>query len=298
VDARPSFLPSSDLLRRQAVRLQLARWHWLKNFDRTFRHTFDRRDACYLEADLHELRTSGIILRRSAEMFDADGLALLGRIRSLINTRMQGQDVQAALHQQDSGVQGKEYRLHLLDKEIPVESPFIQLGIQPRLLSLVNAYLGMRSYLRAVVVWLDFPTAEPAKETQLWHRDADDTLNLKLFVYLSDVDEGSGPFCFIPRTHPLGRRYFDLRATGRVTDEVMAGAIDRSHWQVCTGDSDTVILVDTRGYHKGLKPSARHRVLLQFHYTSGTVPYPRDFALQGTVNGTIDARQRYALCEA
>ena len=48
----------------------------------------------------------------------------------------------------------------------------------------------------------------------------------------------------------------------RASSDVMATAIDRTDWQVSTGSAQTVILVDTRGYHKGLKPVSGHRVLL------------------------------------
>ena len=55
------------------------------------------------------------------------------------------------------------------------------------MLALANAYMGMRSYLRAVDMWLNLPTGEPPKLSQLWHRDYDDIRNVKVFVYLTDV---------------------------------------------------------------------------------------------------------------
>ena len=155
----------------------------------------------------------------------------------------------------------------------------------------------MRRYLRYVNVWYAFPTHGLAKETQLWHRDDPDHLTVKLFIYLKDVDEGSGPFCFIPRTHPLGSlNKIRARAReGRTNDEEMASAVPPAHWKVCTGPAKTVVLADTTGFHKGLKPETKHRLLLVFHYTSGKPRNPRNFVLRGPWDIKLEEKQKHAL---
>jgi hypothetical protein len=161
---------------------------------------------------------------------------------------------------------------------LSLDDPFVQIAIHPELLMLVNGYLGMRSLLRAIDLWWDRPTSDAEKETQLWHRDGDDLMNVKAFVYFTNVDLESGPFCFIPRSHPCGERRWlapEHDAHGRTTDAQMARLIPNAEWRVCLGPAGTVALCDTCGYHKGLKPTHHERLMLMVQYTSQTPRYPR-----------------------
>jgi hypothetical protein len=81
-------------------------------------------------------------------------------------------------------------------------------------------------------------------------------------------------------------------------DAQMAAYVPAGDWTRCTGSSGTLILADTTGFHKGLKPQARHRVMVSLHYTSGTPRYPRNFELQRAAGAPlIPLRdvQKYAL---
>jgi hypothetical protein len=71
------------------------------------------------------------------------------------------------------------------------------------LLEIVAGYLGLWPRLPAIGAFLNFPTDEEAKESQLWHRDAEDRRLIKVFIYLNDVGSQNGPFCYIPKTHPF-----------------------------------------------------------------------------------------------
>ena len=289
-----------NVLRSGLARMKRFRlvWKWILNFDRGFRFSQDDSSDQQLNADIKSLRSEGIIIRPAEAIFDEAGLLLLEKITALVETKMGESETQDVLRRQDSGSDTKDFYLHLLGKEFEVESPFIQLAIQDRLLGLVNGYMGMRSYLRSVQVWLHFPTPGDAKETQLWHRDDDDLMNVKVFIYLNDVDKNAGPFCFIPRTHPLGNRQVNFRASERVSDAEMAAAISPAEWKVCTGLTRTVILADTVGYHRGLKPVGQHRLVLALQYTSGRPRYSRALKLQDRFGMKLSEDQKYALYEA
>src|SRR2546429_491727 len=135
---------------------------------------------------------------------------------------------------------------------------------RPRGLRPHEAVVGMHSYLRGLEMWRNLPTDEPPKLSQLWHRDWDDVVNLKLFVYLSDVTEESGPFTFAPGTQPGGPRQLDVQ--DRLSDDEMAARVRREDWVVCTGGPGTGVLADTCGYHKGGEPTQgdRPRCTAQF----------------------------------
>jgi Phytanoyl-CoA dioxygenase (PhyH) len=97
-----------------------------------------------------------------------------------------------------------------------------------------------------------------------WHRDSY-TNQFKSMIYLTDVDERSGPIQFIEGSHrtrakaeddrrmdmPLGRRPRYSRAQiGRLVDG------DRQRVRTVVAPAGTLILVDTTGIHRG-KPIRR-----------------------------------------
>ena len=108
-------------------------------------------------------------------------------------------------------------------------------------------------------VWCNCVTQLPARQSQLWHRDPapEGRFILKVFTYLTDVDEGSGPLVYAAGTHLKG----DLREqpaflykdgqTPRSDDEQMAQVVPPSSWVTGVGPKATIIFADTRGFHKG-----------------------------------------------
>src|SRR5439155_21226147 len=74
------------------------------------------------------------------------------------------------------------------------ECIYARFALQPSILRIANAYFGMLTRMRYYNVWHNFPSQAQARESQLWHRDPEDLYILKVFVYLSDVDQGAGPF--------------------------------------------------------------------------------------------------------
>ena len=169
------------------------------------------------------------------------------------------------------------------DPSYDVTHPFARIGLHPRALAVANAYLGLRSTLRALDVWLTRPTPGPAIQTQLWHRDGDDVVNVKLFVYFTDVTPEAGPLTYARRTHPFGsRRELPERdEQARSTDEEMSRVAPEPEWVLCEGRRGTVVFADTCGYHKQRKPDSAERMLLMAHYVSGRPYVARAVELTG-----------------
>jgi hypothetical protein len=196
----------------------------------------------------------------------------------------------------DARSRDEPFKAHLLGGRIGLGDIYLQVALHPSVLSIVTAYLGVVPLLRAAEVWLTAPSPGPAVQTQLWHRDGDDRMNVKLFIYLSEVTRGSGPFCFAPRTHPLG----DNRAEapddgkGRVTDEQMSSVVGEEEWLILTGAPGTVALADTCGYHKQLKPEQGERLLFMAQYTSHHPNWPAALSVEG-VDGQLTRAQRRVL---
>jgi hypothetical protein len=175
--------------------------------------------------------------------------------------------------------------------------PFVRIAIDPRVLAVANGYLGLRSHLRAVELWHTRPTPGSAVQTQLWHRDADDVMNVKMFVYITDVTVAAGPLTVAPRTHPRGDRRSLPRHDEhhRSTDEQMAEVVPPSDWRVLSGPPATVVFAETCGYHKQLKPESDERVKLVAQYVSGAPYVPSALELTGIDASSLTEDQHYAV---
>lgn len=248
------------------------------------------------------LRAEGIVASSADELCARSGSALIdqvvGEAHRIWDDAKHGSAPQGVDRADAYAAAGKDYRNSLLPEALPIDSPFVRLALDPSVLNIAQRYLGMRPLLRDIGLWWDRPTEGPAKETQLWHQDGDDVLNVKLFMYFTDVDREGGPFCFIPGTHPLGHQHplsLERDGHGRSTDEQMRRVIPESAWRVCTGAAKTMIFCDTCGYHKGLKPSRHERLMLVAHYTSGAPRYPQRLRVSGASAVALSRIQQRAL---
>jgi hypothetical protein len=259
----------------------VIRWR-AQNFKRFLRQRFSSHNHSDFNAEISELRRDGI-LRSSLRQILGNGspTGIVAVAQDLFERARRERDEENP-YEQDR--ESKAFRVLLLSDEIELLNPFLLLALHPRILEVAGRYMRMRVYLRALELWWDRPTHNAPIDTQLWHRDSDDVMNLKVFVYLNDVDLDGGPFCFIPRSQVLGDRASLMAKTtaeGRVTDEDMASAVSRKEWRICPGSVGSVIFCDTTGYHKGLKPVKNHRLMLTIQYTSGVPRYPRPFSVKG-----------------
>lgn len=171
----------------------------------------------------------------------------------------------------------KTFMVELLGSEplFDPESIFARFALEGPLLKLVNAYFGMLTRLRYYNVWHTFATQSRARESQLWHRDREDHLVLKAFVYCRPVDERGGPFTYAPGTHPKGNirsqpeGFLEPDGTRRTTDEQMARLVPADQWIHCVGPKGTIVLADVRGYHKGGACLSSDRIMYTCMFTSG-----------------------------
>jgi hypothetical protein len=179
----------------------------------------------------------------------------------------------------------------------PADDPFVQIALHPSVLNVANGYLKLRSTLRALDLWHTRPTPGAAVQTQLWHRDADDVMNVKLFLYFTDVRVPAGPLTYAPDTHPLGNRRElpEHDENRRSTDEQMARIVPENQWRILEGAPGTIVFADTCGYHKQLKPETDERVKLVAHYVSGTPYVAGVLELEGVDESALTDDQYYAV---
>jgi len=170
----------------------------------------------------------------------------------------------------------KTFNLEMLGSQLVFDprSIFARFALNRVLVDIANRYFQMCAKLRYYNVWLTASSRSKARESQLWHFDREDNYILKVFLYLDEVVEGSGPFTYAPGTHRKGRHkaikpeYFIEGGVMRTTDEQMSSVYPRENWKVCTGSKGTIVFADTRGYHKGGEARTKDRLMYTCMYTS------------------------------
>lgn len=226
-----------------------------------------------------DLTSRGVATTTVGALFgEVDTFAKLCQaVEELEATRaMDLEQARAAAHDPAKATRFKTFTLKLLATQVrlPADSLFRQFGLQPAACQVADAYFGMRARMSCYDVWHTFASVLPARDSQLWHQDPEDRYILKMFVYLSDVDEGAGPFTYAPGTHRKGAvrkrpdHFVDEKGAWRTTDEQMAAIVEPEKWITATGPRGTVVFADTRGYHKGGLARTQDRLMYLCMFTS------------------------------
>ncbi len=155
--------------------------------------------------------------------------------------------------------------------------------------ALVSLYLKAPARISDCLAWWHFPLSPnvPGSNAQKWHRDRDDFSELKLFMYATDVDHGSGPHAFIPGSHKYSNlpRLFPnaLLDDPIITAEEHAFlsnnqlfdyGLHKSNVKPWIGPKGTTFLEDTRGLHRAFRPTNKPRLIFSIVWTvaNGTIP--------------------------
>jgi hypothetical protein len=139
----------------------------------------------------------------------------------------------------------------------------------PRVLEAAELYLGCKPMLDNVGSWWSYGDRPVAKGTQRYHRDFDSIRGFKLFVYLTDVDETSGPHVFMKGSHTSPR----LDTGAAQSDEAVRTAFGAGNELHVTGPAGTWFLADTFGFHKGALPLTGKRLILVAQYNVNRTPH-------------------------
>lgn len=179
-------------------------------------------------------------------------------------------------------------------------SVFARFALQERVLDIANAYFGMLTRLRYYNVWHTLSTRSRPRESQLWHRDREDRQILKVFLFLSDVDEGAGPFVYATGSHVKGtlRREPDYVVEGgvkRSDDGQMAAVVPPDRWIKGVGPKGALVFADTHGFHKGGLARDRDRILYTCMFTSAASRSRDLFTRPAAMSVSGDRSRSFAL---
>lgn len=254
---------------------------------------------------LASLEENGIALVDVQELIGGQDWAGL---RADMETFCAGEAVQqgiaAARESSSRGVQ-KEYLVRRYGTRNPATlgegNPWLRFAVNPRILDIVNSYLGMWSRFQSIDCWYTIPIrTDQRRNSQNWHRDPEDTHMLKLFLYFRDVDAGAGPFEYIPGSSQLkGKKYGHLWRTSPDNRryppaEELERAVPPGDRKSCTGPAGTLVFCDTTGFHRGGFATESPRVLGTLMYTSPLFR-GREFRLPGGIPSGVTPAGRFAL---
>lgn len=139
----------------------------------------------------------------------------------------------------------------------------LKIANDPAVLAIMGQCLGCKPTISSINLWWSMAGRAKAEHAELFHRDVDDWRFYKLFIYLTDVDDGAGPHVFVK-----GSQNDDLLLPiRRYQDEEVEKAFGKDRVMRITGKAGTAFLENTFGFHKGTLCQNKNRLLFQVQYS-------------------------------
>jgi hypothetical protein len=210
---------------------------------------------------VRDLRSQGLSLASFAKL-GADEKPL-SRLRETVDSFARSSKVKEAIQNYAAVVaQGQMaydayiVKLNVEGPTFALDDPLLQLGTGPQMLDVVNSYLGLWSKLIYADIWHSIPIDIGRRiGSQRWHRDPEDRKIVKIYLYFSDVDQGSGPLEYVPGSGFGGRyeklRKWKARGDRYPPDGELERQIPASECISCVGPVGTTVFCDTSGFHRG-----------------------------------------------
>jgi hypothetical protein len=165
----------------------------------------------------------------------------------------------------------------------------VDLFNHPAIVDFVQLALGCVPTLYSVNAWWSFPAQSPKQlNNQFFHRDNDDWRFFTLFLYLSDVDEHSGPHQLIAGSHTLAgteslikrAKFADPGDMPMVAADSFSNSFGMDFSTNCeryfrdsivdiTGPAGTIFTANTVAIHRGLMPTKTPRLVAWARYGLG-----------------------------
>ena len=129
------------------------------------------------------------------------------------------------------------------------------------IINLATSYFNCIPAVTSVAVRKSFVTNGAISDNQYFHRDYNSLVKLfKVVVYFNDVDEGGGPFSYVKGS--VRKMIHDWWDYPGLKDDFLEIAYGKENIKYLTANFGDVIVADTRGYHKGLKPKSKERLAM------------------------------------
>ena len=164
--------------------------------------------------------------------------------------------------------------------DLSATMPLQNIAMDPAILAVAQNFLGTTPIHVQTNSWWSFPAPASAntkkkidrlenKNAQRFHQDQEFVTFLKVFIYLSDVDENNGPHVYVEGSaNDYEEKLPTTVSSDRRTDEDVYKAFGEDRVKAITGKKGQIAFVNTRGFHRGTPVIEGHRLLLQLEYAS------------------------------
>ena len=143
---------------------------------------------------------------------------------------------------------------------------------------IAQKYFKTRPCLSAVNMWwspvrkkkINIEIEKNNKSAQMYHFDLDRIKWLKLFIYLTDIDEESGPHEYVETSHKVNSKPKELLDYGykRIPDNLINKYYKKNLIKKVYGKKGTMFIADTSCYHRGKPPTNNDRLLMVIEFSN------------------------------
>lgn len=147
-----------------------------------------------------------------------------------------------------------------------------ELIMDPFLIDVARKYLKSEPIFDFPAMWwsTSFLKEASAEAAQLYHFDLDRIKWLKIFFYITDVNENTGPHCYIEGSHISGTKPKEILKKGyaRIQDEELEKYYPKDKFKTICAPAGSIFAGDTKCWHKGTPLKEGVRLVLEFEYTT------------------------------
>ncbi len=160
--------------------------------------------------------------------------------------------------------------------KLDLNNPFLEHALKPKILDIVNSYMEMQTKLLYFTLQETIPSKGELTNSQNWHRDPQEQKVVKVFTYLNDIDETSGPFTYVKHSAPTQDHYYaklfpqQPPAGSYPGNEEVEAAVPEADITPMIAKAGTVIFCDTNGLHYGGVATENSRLMSTFGYSAPT----------------------------
>lgn len=188
------------------------------------------------------------------------------------------------------GKNRKRFLQNVLDPAtLTLDAAVLRFALRTDVLTMVSRYLGVVPLLSTITVFYSDATEGAPTSSQLYHCDGDDTRQVKVFVYCSDVTPASGPLTVLDaKTTRQVQERTGYQFRDRLSDDKVRMVVGDAAGHPILGPSGTIAFVDTsRCFHFGSRvaPDAPPRLVTMIQYQT-----PYSFVIAADANRLLPFR--------
>jgi hypothetical protein len=154
------------------------------------------------------------------------------------------------------------------EEELISENCVLEIISNPYFINIAKNYLKAEPVLAAVNMWwsTNYSNIDLDENAQKYHFDLERLKWLKIFFYLTDVNDENGPHKYVESTHKIFSKPYKFLKKGyqRIDDEEIERHYGEKKIKSINGKMGTVIIGDTSCFHKGTLPSGKPRLIFEF----------------------------------